>query len=274
VEIAGGPLDAASQIKDLASKAAAAPALVTLAFCWPPSGDSGGGEAQMFHKLEAQDGVNLSLALRCSDDAKNLLVFQTRQRGFSALFPLKGQSVESRLNVFGVFENVYSTATLMHEDQDTIAKELHEDYCQRRIALNEEWGSRPSLNPWPKLTDYYKDSNRHAADHIPVKLRAIGYKMDRLRNPADQDKTFKMTFTPEQVELLAKMEHERWRAERLLLNETANIHQVSWDELTQLRDPHRDWNPQELDRSQEQALPRALANANYGIYPQGSPTQA
>lgn len=116
------------------------------------------------------------------------------------------------IHAFGLIETLYNRDTLLHEKQDAVAMALHEDYRKRHGG-----------DEWSKLTEEFRDSNRLAADHIPVKLRAIGLRMaDKGKGePADLT-VFK---TPEDknaaadpgLELLSEMEHSRWCAERWLL---------------------------------------------------------
>lgn len=74
---------------------------------------------------------------------------------------------------------------------------------------------RPTTQPWRAWHDLPEDlreSNRQQADHIAIKLRAIGCELADLadvREPVAQ-------FTTIEVELLAEMEHTRWNAERWL----------------------------------------------------------
>jgi hypothetical protein len=67
------------------------------------------------------------------------------------------------------------------------------------------------MRPWEKLSEAYREANRHQADHIPVKLRAVGCAtaaISDLRSPAE--------WTDGEVEILAAMEHARWNANRWL----------------------------------------------------------
>ena len=60
--------------------------------------------------------------------------------------------------------------------------------------------------PWDDLPLELKESNRTQADHIATKLEAVGCHIVPLT--ALESDSF--SFTPEEVERLAEMEHERW----------------------------------------------------------------
>lgn len=63
--------------------------------------------------------------------------------------------------------------------------------------------------PWDELPENVRHANRAAADHIAVKLAAIG-----CRIVAGSGKPF--AFIDAEIDGLARIEHRRWCAERLL----------------------------------------------------------
>ena len=246
--------------------------LLTIALCWDSNSERHGTESDLLRALEHDDATNLSTALTvaAADLKPRFLVFQTRKRGFGALFPVlgRGKAISPRLHAFGMMETTCSLETLLHEDQDAIARELHNDYLVNQRKAGNEPGTKPALYPWDELAERFKDSNRQAADHIPVKLRAIGYRVDRLRKDLAP---LSALDDAGEVELLAEMEHKRWSAELTLhgysyakgkRDDIRKTHPclLPWHEL----DPQT----QEWDRQQVRAIPEALRRAKYGIYPQ------
>lgn len=89
---------------------------------------------------------------------------------------------------------------------------MHEDYRTKR-RKGDHNANDPSLNDWDNLDEDLKDSCRQQADHIEVKLRAIG-----LSSTTGKTGTEVTAFTPDEVEMLliAIMEHNRWNADRFL----------------------------------------------------------
>ena len=59
---------------------------------------------------------------------------------------------------------------------------------------------------WEELSEEMKEMNRYQADDIGIKLHAIG--CDIL--PWSDYGADKFVFTPDEVECMAKLEHERW----------------------------------------------------------------
>jgi hypothetical protein len=105
------------------------------------------------------------------------------------------------------------------DEHDMVAKKIHETWHegnQRRIdkaqaegqtAEAEKLQQKSTFKPWGKLTEKQKDDNRTAADHIEIKIRAVGL------DPGQPDLLQAWEkLTPEQLDLLSEMEHERWCA--------------------------------------------------------------
>ena len=115
------------------------------------------------------------------------------------------------------------------------------------------------------MQERFRDSNRRAADHIGVKLRAIGYRLDEIRH----DQPPIQSFRTDDVGLLAHMEHESWCAEWLLQGYShapgerddvakTQPYLVPWEQLSP---DVRKWDCEHVE-----AIPGALRSAKYGIY--------
>ena len=124
------------------------------------------------------------------------------------------------------------------------------------------------------MRESFRESNRHAADHIPVKLRALGYCDEAVagRAPAKFGGKLFTPFSEEQVELLAEMEHRRYCAERWLdgwevgennPDRKTNPTLVAWENL-----PDAEKNK---DREQVRAIPRLLLAVGRAIYCRPAP---
>ena len=106
--------------------------------------------------------------------------------------------------------------------------------------------------------------NRQQADHISTKLRALN--MEMASHPTPQPK-WPREPTNEEVEALAKAEHDRWAACKRLAgwksgkerNDTLQIHPdlVPWSELSEtIRD---------YDRDPIRNLPKLLSGIGYTL---------
>ncbi len=114
-----------------------------------------------------------------------------------------------RLRPFGMVDRMCTRRILVDDEQDRLALAIHQDYCDHRRQQGKTADNDPSMVQWEQLDEGLKDSNRQQADHISVKLRAIGRTLEQYAIAPH-------AFTEDEVELLAKMEHARWNAERFL----------------------------------------------------------
>jgi TrkA-N domain/RyR domain len=260
--------------------------LATVALCWDSHNDSAIAEEELFRRLERDDAVNLRLALSMhqleAGSMPRTLLYQTRRCGFATLLGNDGQASSwgAQVRVFGTLEETCSLDALLHESTDAVARALHEDwYAQEKDSYEKRLKKNPGELPklafqrWEQLDEIYKESNRHAADHIPVKMRAIGCSVEKLRDDPLRLPSLDAPEHAADVEQLAMMEHARWCAELYLMgysygpgrrDDTKRTHPdlVSWGAL--------DESTKNYDRSQVQAIPKALARAGLGIYPDPS----
>jgi hypothetical protein len=159
-------------------------------------------------------GVALSLLPRLSPEvpirvrlrneaAVELLV---RQRDITAERP--------RVTPFGSLRRACSREHFTRNDLDTLARQVHQTYQNRPEERETSAGGSLSRREWDRLDEELRDSNRQLADHIPVKVRALGY---RLVDMNDADAGVRVDgFSPDERTLLGKMEHQRWMAERFV----------------------------------------------------------
>ncbi len=95
------------------------------------------------------------------------------------------------------------------DDRLKIAQKIHKTYTDglgRPAKPN-----APGELPWDDLSNFYKNSNIEQASHIAVKLRAVGLWFRKKIVGAP----FRAFVIPEdKIQLLAKLEHDRWVAEK------------------------------------------------------------
>ena len=109
---------------------------------------------------------------------------------------------------------------LFNESLDVVARRIHGIWkreVDERIRLAELAGdpetaaahrAKDTYRDWDALTERQKEDNRSAADHIAVKIRAVGL------DPEDHEtvRTAWPALDEDRLEMLARMEHERWAA--------------------------------------------------------------
>lgn len=144
--------------------------------------------------LDPPGGCVLGEFSRRSDNKDRFKLF--------SLMKVAGQGAESPL-----------ATNLLTETDDEIAKALHKDYCDgedKKMEIDPTYKRKPAHKTWEKLSETYREANRSSADHIQVKLRAVG----RILTPSSEGS--EVPLSKDEIELLARMEHQRWWAERSL----------------------------------------------------------
>ena len=159
----------------------------------------------------------------------------------------------NHIHPFGMTTFNATRTVLLNQERDILARAFHRDYVAKRKLEGKPEGEA-GMQGWEHLGVDLQDSNRQMADHLPVKLRAIGCsKVSSAGAPAPT------AFSAEEVELLARMEHARWNAERFLAGWSRGVtdrqartsaHLVGWDDLPD--------EIREYDRQAVRCIPRVL----------------
>jgi voltage-gated potassium channel Kch len=172
-----------------------------------------------------------------------------------------------QIRAFGMLENNCCDQAFRHELNGPVAHALHIGYLndmEKRRAVGETIPKRLAEVPWEDLGEEFKESNRQAADQIPIKVRALGYHIGDLKTESNPIRAL----TREQKRILAPMEHARWCAERWLAGWSHNekrddehhLHPdlVPWQNLP---DAER-----RIDHAQIEQFANALAANGQGIF--------
>jgi hypothetical protein len=87
---------------------------------------------------------------------------------------------------------------------------IHENYREEQKYATPP--TDPAMQPWAELDEHLRDTNYGQADDIGAKLRAIG---DAIVSAEDGTPGL-ASLTEEEVAVMARMEHGRWTAQKLL----------------------------------------------------------
>lgn len=165
---------------------------------------------------------------------------------------------------FGILDGALDAGALVAGDTEVIARAKHEEYLRHAAERGEEMG-RGVLVGWSELPEDVRDANRAFADGIGHKLAAAGCALvpAPLLDPAGP----LFSFSEEEVEELARLEHDRWVEDKLrqgwragdVRDDAGRVHDqlVPWEQLS---DEERD-----KDRDPVRELPVMLAHAGYEI---------
>jgi hypothetical protein len=161
------------------------------------------------------DAITATLALRrpgnpLRTDSIPVLVHQSQEDRLLAR--LGTAQVEyrdlTRLIPIGGLLRAESLERVLDRKGDEIAIALHSGYLGAAETVRDE--SAAALRPWDDLPQNLRDANRAAAEHAPLMLAAIGRALAPIASDADP-----APLSNDEMEILTKIEHRRWIAERI-----------------------------------------------------------
>jgi TrkA-N domain/RyR domain len=205
-----------------------------------------------------EEALEAALALRHGLDAKTPMVIAlSRAHGVSRL--IEDARADGELTNIDVFPTLERTCTFELVEGGTyqrIAEAIHRRWRAEQLAVG-----KPAPT-WRELDASRKNSNLAQARAIVTKLHSIGCEIGPLR---DWGAT-QFTFSDEELEQLAVVEHDRWMAERIAarwrpgpkdVDKKLTPYLVPFDELPD--------DIAELDRSAVRGIPAALAAAGFQV---------
>ena len=215
----------------------------------------------------AEDGLSLTCALRCAEIFKErgipILVRLDRDSGLAVLAEHPRVKAGARIRTFVVGGSFCSEKEIVEKDRTRLARAIHH---YRRTTADAEH----AVPHWNELDEEAQDFYRQAADHAPIKMRAIGCEITHAKNATEN-----FAFTTDEIELLARLEHRRWCASRQLagyrFGHTADgkkdtqrklhPHLIAWDELPEME--------REILRRDTAHIPQWLHSIGKGIRRKG-----
>jgi hypothetical protein len=210
-------------------------------------------------------GLRTALILRrVMRDVGAPIIVRTTERSTLTTFPEGLESAQVNVHVFNLLDRACTPEVVLEGTVELLAKAIHEDYVRKQTTKGETARTNPSLSDWNDLPEVLKRSNRDQAADVGHKLDRIGCD---LRRVADLGSAEPFAFTPDEVEFMARAEHERWMRERRAEGFTfgsvkdlaAKRHPdlVPWEDLTE--------ETRQKDRDTVLGMPAFLARAGFAI---------
>lgn len=205
-------------------------------------------------------GLGAALALRRLQTLRGapIVVRMTEQTGLASLLAA-GDGKYENIHAFALLDWICKPDVLLNGVYEVLARSIHETWLAAQPAGRD---AKPSAVPWDRLAEGYKESSRRQAEHIRVKLEAVGCKIVRLRDWDAEP----LVFDDDEIELMAQMEHRRWRKEHedegWTLGERDDDRKthpdlVEWEKLPR--------DSQDYDRGTVRNLPAFLARLGYAV---------
>jgi hypothetical protein len=169
------------------------------------------------------------------------------------------------LHSFGLLDHRCRTDLLLCSTHEILARAIHQDYVLRQTKKGLARETNPLLAPWDELPEPIKESNRRQADDIGKKLKKIQCNA----KPLTEWDAELFEFTPEETEVLAQLEHERWLNER---RQEGWTYTPGAKDLERKKSPYLlDWEelPEDLkqyNRDAMRSLPVFLAGVGFQIF--------
>ena len=209
----------------------------------------------------------LTLHQRLRNNSIPIVVRMSREAGLTKL--LKDDIHRfGRIKGFGFLDRVLNAELLDIGTHEILARNIHEEYIKEREKEGETLRINPNLVSWEILPGDVKESNRRQADYIGYKLNAIGCYIV----PMYDWKAEPVEFAPDEIELMAKIEHNLWMEEKL---------KEDWKYAPGLKNPKKKTSPfliswsqlpeeeKEKDRDTVRKIPIYLSKAGFKIYRTG-----
>lgn len=159
------------------------------------------------------------------------------------------------------FSRLLKRDVLLGGMREKLGRAVHEQY--RKDHKDDRPADDPAMQPWEDLLEQLKESNLRQADDIPRKLRAVRCGFQPSEGPFEP-----IEFDPEEIEKLAKLEKERFNAERGEAGWTygperdaankVSPYLVPWEALPE--------KIKDYDRDAVRVIPEMLAAAGFEVY--------
>jgi hypothetical protein len=226
------------------------------------------GEYTVFVCLDGPDEVlreGLAMAHSLASWRGHVVICMRESSPFAGVLAARSgliDDVMGKLSVFGVIQEACVPAEIRADFTEQLARAIHGAYVAMEIAKGITEADNPSMVPWERLPEHLRQSNIAQAAGIGVKLDAIGAIVIPQSAAAPE-----FAFTAAEIELLAKMEHDRWMGER---TSAGWKYAEQRDEVRKLHPDLVDWadlseQASDKDRNAIRTLPATLHEAGFQI---------
>ena len=220
----------------------------------------------------------LTLHQHSSDADTKIIVRMDHNTSVAKLISDEQSAIGTIRNIYPVnlYELTADTRRILAGEKEILAQAIHEMYCKNERDKGQTEATNKVLVSWDNLGQLtqkkdgingtsYLESNRGQADFIRTKLTLIGCDIGPI---VDWDAPLTFSFTTEETEYLARLEHERWMHEKTQQgwrygserDDRQKIHPslAAYDTLPETE--------KDKDRNTIHQIPRLLSLIDYQVY--------
>jgi hypothetical protein len=201
---------------------------------------------------------NIPVIVRMVEDAGLALLLQEGD---------KNKSLNKKLHAFPLLDQTCTPDLILRGTHEVLARDLHEAYLKGLDSEQVEGGGDLALDTWEDLPEDTKERNRKQADRIGVILEEHGYRIAPLTDWKAADLVFSEKDGSDEVEAMARMEHEMW-CQEMLANDWQHGPVRSKKQKTNPDiGPWEKLSPEEINKNKKfiHDLPKVLARAGFQI---------
>jgi hypothetical protein len=211
--------------------------------------------------------TGLILFQKTRDQDIPVIVRMVEDSGLALLLHDGDKSQNKTIHAFPLLDETCTPDIILHGTHEVLARNLHEAYLKGLQGEMEEVEGDLALDTWEDLAEDTKEANRKQAGRISLILEEHGYRIAPLTDWMAADLTFREGRESDEVEAMARMEHDLWRQEM-----EAEGYQFG-DVRSKEHKTHPDLEPWEKLTKEEKKknkkfirdLPKVLARAGFQI---------
>ena len=222
-------------------------------------------DASAVYVCLGDDSLGMLAALTMDEllrpSAVPVIVRMSEEAGFAAALTTETRDGETADNIraVGLLELSCNVDLVLDGAHEILARAIHQGYVRHHLELGESAAENSSLAMWEELSEEIRESNRDRARTVDDHLAQIDCRLVQVIT--EHPRT--LQFSPDEIEVLARLEHERWCNEQRRPSFDANnkplalLCSTPWDECPD--------NVRQFNREMVAVMPSILAKADFEI---------
>jgi hypothetical protein len=228
----------------------------------------GSGECTVFVCLEGADHAlreGLTLAHSLAGKPARIVVCLSESWPLAGVLAAPGGLIDDivgSISTFGVIQEACLPADIRANFSEQLGRAIHDAYVAMETAKGNTEATNPSVAPWERLSSELRSSSLAQAADIGAKIDAIGAVVIPRSAAAPA-----FAFSDREIEILAQMEHDRWKRQRTAAGWRYGERR---DDSRRLHPDLLDWaslseEAKDKDRNAVRTLPTTLHDAGFQI---------